>query len=160
MAWVGSGLLETACHDVPVVMTSARRTTCRITRPGQLPRGVAIFLYFLCNRLAPPCMSPRTGPGFLRVKPENVLQQPPTIKNTIMAVTPSKDYKRREREQRKLDKRMAREAAKAQEIEAQQLAAQAAAAEAEVSDEEAMQAKLEAEFEAELAAERDSQRVA
>jgi hypothetical protein len=39
-----------------------------------------------------------------------------------MAVTPSKDYKRREREQRKLDKRMAREAAKSSELEASMVA--------------------------------------
>jgi hypothetical protein len=31
-----------------------------------------------------------------------------------MAYTPSKDYKRREREQKKLEKRLAREAAKAE----------------------------------------------
>ena len=43
-----------------------------------------------------------------------------------MAVTPSKDYKRREREQRKLDKRMAREAAKAEKIAAEEAAAIAA----------------------------------
>ncbi|MEO7098923.1 MAG: hypothetical protein ABI162_06145 [Luteolibacter sp.] len=77
-----------------------------------------------------------------------------------MAVTPSKDYKRREREQRKLDKRMARDAAKALEFEAQQVAAEAAAEEAAKKSETDLQAKLEAEFEAELEAERKSQMVA
>jgi hypothetical protein len=33
-----------------------------------------------------------------------------------MAVTPSKDYRRREREQKKLEKRIAREAAKAEKL--------------------------------------------
>lgn len=73
-----------------------------------------------------------------------------------MAATPSKDYKRREREQRKLDKRIARESAKMQEIEDQQLAAEEAAKQTP----EGIQAALEAEFEAELEAERQSQRVA
>ncbi|MDP3850710.1 MAG: hypothetical protein Q8Q59_09420 [Luteolibacter sp.] len=77
-----------------------------------------------------------------------------------MAVTPSKDYKRREREQRKLDKRMAREAAKIQELEDQQVAAQAAAEAAVKQDAADLQAKLEADFEAELEAERKSQKVA
>lgn len=36
-----------------------------------------------------------------------------------MAYTPSKDYKRREREQKKLEKRMARDAAKAEKKAAQ-----------------------------------------
>ena len=35
-----------------------------------------------------------------------------------MASTPSKDHKRREREQKKLDKRLAREAAKNEKLEA------------------------------------------
>jgi hypothetical protein len=73
-----------------------------------------------------------------------------------MALTPSKDYKRREREQRKLDKRMARDAAKEQEL----AAAQAAAEEVFNSSAEGIQAKQEAEFEAELEAERQSQKVA
>ena len=49
-----------------------------------------------------------------------------------MAFTPSKDHKRREREQKKLDKRMARDAAKAEkkaEDEAAALVAEAEAAE-------------------------------
>jgi hypothetical protein len=58
-----------------------------------------------------------------------------------MAVTPSKDYKRREREQRKFDKRMAREAAKTLEAAAQQVAAQAAAEEAAKKSEADLQAK-------------------
>ena len=77
-----------------------------------------------------------------------------------MAVTPSKDYKRREREQRKFDKRMARDAAKALEVEAQQVAALAAAEVAVKQNEADLQAKLEAEFEAELAAESQSRKVA
>jgi len=40
-----------------------------------------------------------------------------------MAYTPSKDYKRREREQKKRDKRLAREAAKAEKLRASQQAA-------------------------------------
>ena len=36
------------------------------------------------------------------------------LKGVQMAFTPSKDYKRREREQKKAEKRMAREAAKAE----------------------------------------------
>lgn len=81
-------------------------------------------------------------------------------KDSAMAVTPSKDYKRREREQRKLDKRMAREATKMQEFETQQLAAEAAAEEAAKQSVIDDQAKLEAEFEAELEAERQAQLVA
>jgi hypothetical protein len=77
-----------------------------------------------------------------------------------MAVTPNKDYKRREREQRKMDKRMARDAAKDQEFAAAQIAAQAAAEEAVKNNEEEIQARLEAEFEAELEAEREAQKVA
>jgi hypothetical protein len=74
----------------------------------------------------------------------------------IMAVTPSKDYKRREREQRKLDKRMAREAARDQELQAQQDAAEAS----RPLTEEEILAKQEAEFEAELEAERQAEMVA
>jgi hypothetical protein len=79
-----------------------------------------------------------------------------TRRDSPMAVTPSKDYKRREREQRKLDKRMAREAARAAEAEARQIAAEEAAEESE----EEIQARLEAEFEAELEAERKAMMVA
>ena len=43
-----------------------------------------------------------------------------------MASTPSKDYKRRERKQRKFDKRMAREAAKAENLAAEHAAEDAA----------------------------------
>ena len=43
-----------------------------------------------------------------------------------MAYTPSKDYRRREREQKKMDKRIAREAAKAEKLRIDQLAAQQA----------------------------------
>ena len=77
-----------------------------------------------------------------------------------MAVTPSKDYKRREREQRKFDKRMARDAAKALEAEDQRLAAEAAAVQAAKQSEADLQAKLEAEFEAELEAESKARKVA
>jgi hypothetical protein len=79
-----------------------------------------------------------------------------TEKGITMAATPSKDYKRREREQRKLDKRMARDAAKDGEIEAQRIADE----EALKLTDEYIQAKLEADFEAELEAERESQKVA
>jgi len=47
-----------------------------------------------------------------------------------MAFTPSKDHKRREREQKKLDKRMAREAAKLEKKAADAAAAEIAEAEA------------------------------
>ncbi len=47
-----------------------------------------------------------------------------------MAATPSKDYKRREREQKKLEKRMAREAAKAEKVAAERVAEQTAIGEA------------------------------
>ncbi|MDB4354044.1 hypothetical protein N9Z02_01940 [Akkermansiaceae bacterium] len=47
-----------------------------------------------------------------------------------MAFTPSKDHKRREREQKKLDKRMARDAAKAEKKAADEAAALVAEAEA------------------------------
>lgn len=77
-----------------------------------------------------------------------------------MAATPSKDYKRREREQRKFDKRVARDAAKTLEVEAQQVAAQADAEAALKQGEADLQAKLEAEFEAELEAESQSRKVA
>ena len=74
-----------------------------------------------------------------------------------MASTPSKDYKRREREQRKFDKRMAREAAKAEKLAAQyaaeDAAEKAAAEEAAKKSEAELKAKEEAEFEAELEAE-------
>jgi len=96
----------------------------------------------------------------LRSAVQRTCKDSETKKDIIMAVTPSKDYKRREREQRKLDKRMAREAAKEQELAAQQAAAQAAAQEAYDNSEEGIKAKQEAEFEAELEAERQSQKVA
>ena len=60
-----------------------------------------------------------------------------------MAVTPSKDYKRREREQRKLDKRMAREAAKAKKQEEE---AKRQEEEAKQQEEDAKMAKLRGEY--------------
>jgi len=104
---------------------------------------------------------PRTGAslsGNATDEPVTSIQQQGKI--SPMAVTPSKDYKRREREQRKLDKRMARDAAKEQQLEDQRVAAQAAGAEAFDTSEAGIQARLEAEFEAELEAERQSQMVA
>ena len=65
-----------------------------------------------------------------------------------MAYTPSKDYKRREREQRKMDKRRIREEAKAEKKAAEKVATELAAEEAikqAAADEEA---RIEAEFEA------------
>lgn len=79
-------------------------------------------------------------------------------KDLPMASTPSKDHKRREREQKKLDKRFAREDAKAEKLEAQQLADQAAAEEAAKMSEAEIQAKIEADFEAELEAEAAAER--
>jgi len=78
-----------------------------------------------------------------------------------MAFTPSKDQKRREREQKKLDKRIAREDARAEKLAAQQNAEDEAAEEAAAMDisnmsEEEIKAKEEADFEAELAAEAEA----
>ncbi len=71
-----------------------------------------------------------------------------------MAYTPSKDYKRREREQKKLDKLMARKAAKeekkAQEQEAARIAEEAAVEKARWD----ALTKEEQDFEKELEAER------
>jgi hypothetical protein len=100
------------------------------------------FRKFHCFEQSPPCKSRARR----RKSPHRAIHQPQKI--SPMAATPSKDYKRREREQRKLDKRMARESAKDQELAAKQAA------------EEAIQARLEAEFEAELAAEREGHLVA
>lgn len=74
-----------------------------------------------------------------------------------MAVTPSKDQKRRDREQKKKEKRLAREHAKIEKLSAEKAASQeaeeAAALEAFCKTEEGIKAKEEADFEAELAAE-------
>jgi hypothetical protein len=70
-----------------------------------------------------------------------------------MAFTPSKDQRRRDREQKKIDKRFNREGAKAEKLAAQQ-AAEKEAAEAAIKQRAAdIIAKEEADFEAELAAE-------
>ena len=71
-----------------------------------------------------------------------------------MAVTPSKDYKRREREQRKLEKRMAREAAKAEKLEAKYAEEDAAEKAAEEQARLDAMTPEEREFELELEAER------
>jgi hypothetical protein len=76
--------------------------------------------------------------------------------DTTMAFTPSKDHKRREREQKKLDKRIARDEAKADKIDADRAAEIAAAEQAAKQAEADELAKIEAEFEAELEAERRS----
>ena len=74
-----------------------------------------------------------------------------------MAFTPSKDQKRRDREQRKKDKRLARENARIEKLAAEQAATQAAeeaaALEAFYKTPEGIKAKEEADFEVELAAE-------
>ena len=70
-----------------------------------------------------------------------------------MAFTPSKEQRRRDREQKKIDKRLARETAKIEKLEAEKIAEQAAALEAFNKTPEGIRAKEEAEFEAELAAE-------
>lgn len=70
-----------------------------------------------------------------------------------MAFTPSKDQRRRDREQKKIDKRFARETAKIEKLEAEKAAKEAAALEAFYKTEEGIKAKEEADFEAELAAE-------
>ncbi|MDG2305508.1 MAG: hypothetical protein P8R42_12845 [Candidatus Binatia bacterium] len=74
-----------------------------------------------------------------------------------MAVTPSKNYKRQEREQRKIEKRMARDAAKAEKLQAQRVAEENAAKEATLKSEEEAKKTEEEDFEAELEAERLSQ---
>jgi len=76
------------------------------------------------------------------------------LKDLSMAFTPSKDQKRREREQKKLDKRMTREDARAEKLEALQIAAEA---DIELTEEQ-IQAKIEADFEAELEAEAAAER--
>ncbi len=70
-----------------------------------------------------------------------------------MAFTPSKDQRRRDREQKKKDKRLARENAKIEKLAAQKAAEEAAALEAFNKSEAGIRAKEEADFEAELAAE-------
>ena len=74
-----------------------------------------------------------------------------------MAFTPSKDQRRRDREQKKRDKRLARENARIEKLEAERAATkaaeEAAALEAFYKTPEGILAKEEAEFEAELAAE-------
>lgn len=71
-----------------------------------------------------------------------------------MAFTPSKDHKRREREQKKLDKRFAREAAKAQALVDKEAEEKAAAEAALKKSEDDALKKEETDFEAELEAER------
>jgi hypothetical protein len=75
-----------------------------------------------------------------------------------MASTPSKDYRRREREQKKADKRRAREEAKAEKLAAEKAAAELAAEEAAKQAAADLEAKIEAEFEAELQAEIDAEK--
>jgi hypothetical protein len=77
-----------------------------------------------------------------------------------MAVTPSKDYKRREREQKKFDKRMAREAARAEAVAAKEAADLAAAVEAEKLAGLSLLSEEEIAFEAELEAERQAKKLA
>ncbi len=70
-----------------------------------------------------------------------------------MAFTPSKDHKRREREQKKMDKRIAREEAKAEKLALQQEEAEAAEIAAIEAERLAGMTEEEIEFEKELAAE-------
>lgn len=74
-----------------------------------------------------------------------------------MAFTPSKDQRRRDREQKKREKRIAREAAREEKLATDRAAAkaaeEAAALEAFYKTPEGILAKEEADFEAELAAE-------
>jgi hypothetical protein len=74
-------------------------------------------------------------------------------KDYTMAFTPSKDQRRRDREQKKKDKIFARETAKIEQLAAQKVADEAAAAEAILASAAAVIAQEEADFEAELAAE-------
>jgi uncharacterized protein YlxW (UPF0749 family) len=113
----------------------------------------------------PVCVAPedqhfRCAPGSISIPRisafPNTIFQP----REAMAVTPSKDYKRRAREQRKLEKAMARQAAKAEKLAAKRAAQEAeelAAAEEEAKKQAAEeQARIEAEFEAELKAEAEA----
>lgn len=70
-----------------------------------------------------------------------------------MAFTPSKDQRRRDREQKKIDKRLNRDTAKVEKLEAEKAAEEAAAAAAIKQAAADIIAKEEADFEAELAAE-------
>ncbi len=70
-----------------------------------------------------------------------------------MAFTPSKDHKRREREQKKMDKRIAREEAKAEKLALQQEEDEAAEIAAIEAERLAGMTEEEIEFEKELAAE-------
>ena len=70
-----------------------------------------------------------------------------------MATTPSKDHKRREREQKKMYKRQAREEAKV----AKRAEAELAAAEAVKRAADEKQAQADAEFEAEFAREMEAE---
>ncbi|MEJ6578878.1 MAG: hypothetical protein QNL33_10290 [Akkermansiaceae bacterium] len=72
-----------------------------------------------------------------------------------MAYTPSKDYKRREREQKKLDKRLARDAAKAEAQATQKIEDEAAEAAATEKERLAGMTEEEIEFEALLKAEEE-----
>ena len=81
-----------------------------------------------------------------------------TFKDNPMAKTPSKDYKRREREFKKAEKRRAREEAKAEKLAAERAAAALAAEEAAKQAEAELKAKIEAEFEAELQAEIEAEK--
>ncbi|MFQ3225151.1 MAG: plasmid replication initiation protein [Lentimonas sp.] len=74
-------------------------------------------------------------------------------KNYTMAFTPSKDQRRRDREQKKKDKIFARETAKVELLAAQKVAEEEAAAAAIKKSKADAIAKEEADFEAELAAE-------
>jgi hypothetical protein len=73
-----------------------------------------------------------------------------------MATTPSKDHKRREREQKKLYKRQARQEAKAAKKSGDELAA----ADAVQMTADEKQAQLDAEFEAEFARELEAEALA
>ena len=72
-----------------------------------------------------------------------------------MAYTPSKDYKRREREQKKLDKRLARDAANAEAQATQKIEDEAAEAAATEKERLAGMTEEEIEFEALLKAEEE-----
>ena len=75
-----------------------------------------------------------------------------------MAFTPSKDHKRREREQKKLDKRIAREEAKAEQLDAKRAEEEAAEVVALEKERLAGMTPDEIEFEALLKAEEAEKR--
>lgn len=79
----------------------------------------------------------------LTLPPTQIKEPSNTLNPNTMASTPSKDYKRLEREQKKREKKMAREEARAEKLRAAQEAEQKAAEEARIAAEKAELEELE-----------------